>query len=353
MTRPVLFVTGKAPPDRVGAFSALAAREDVEFALFGGRGRHATGEAADLPFPHRHVSQREAGALAASGRYRAVICGTGGRAALPGAYRGARRAGVPFVLWASLWAHPRGAAGLAGYLPLRHVYRQADAIATYGPHVTEYVRRLGATGPVVEAPQAVDNAFWGAPAAPAPRQAPFVALCVGRLEREKGIRVLAAAWRQLAPEPGAAALVTVGEGPERARAIAAGATAPGQLAPEHLRNLYAAADVLVVPSITTATFREPWGLVVNEAMNQGLPVIATTAVGAAAGGLVRHERTGLIVAERDPAGLAAALRRLLRDPALRAQLGAAARTEVARFTQAAWADGMAAALAATRVAKGA
>lgn len=353
MTAPVLFVTGKAPPDRIGAFAELAAREEVEFALYGGRGRHATGEAAELPFPHRRVSQREAGELAGSGRFRAVICGTGGRVALPGAYRGARRAGVPFILWASLWAHPRGPAGLAGYLPLRHVYRSADAIATYGPHVTDYVRRLGVTAPVVEAPQAVDNAFWGAAATPPPRPAPFVALCVGRLDREKGIRVLAAAWRQLGAAPGAAALLTVGDGPERAQAIAAGAIAPGMLAPEELRNLYAGADVLVVPSITTATFREPWGLVVNEAMNQGLPVIATTAVGAAAGGLVRHERTGLIVGERDPSGLAAALRRLQRDPGLRARLGAAARAEVARFTQTAWAGGMAAALAATRAAKGA
>ena len=39
--------------------------------------------------------------------------------------------------------------------------------------------------------------------------------------------------------------------------------------PVELRDLYAAGDVLVVPSIATRTFREPWGLVVNEAMNRG------------------------------------------------------------------------------------
>ena len=108
--KPVLFVTGHAPPERVGAFAALHEREDVEFALFGGRALHATTGADKLPFPHRSVGQGEVRRLAQSGDYRAVIGSTGGRVALPGAYRGARAAGVPFVLWASLWAHPRSPA---------------------------------------------------------------------------------------------------------------------------------------------------------------------------------------------------------------------------------------------------
>ena len=51
----------------------------------------------------------------------------------------------------------------------------------------------------------------------------------------------------------------------------------------------------MIPSVPTPTFREPWGLVVNEAMNRGLAVIASDAVGAAAGGLVRDGENGLIV----------------------------------------------------------
>ena len=70
-------------------------------------------------------------------------------------------------------------------------------------------------------------------------------------------------------------------------------------------------------------------MVVNEAFDQGVPVIATTAVGAAAGGLVRHEETGLVVPAGDAPALAAALRRLHDDPALRARLGAAGRAAVA------------------------
>jgi len=121
-----------------------------------------------------------------------------------------------------------------------------------------------------------------------------------------------------------------------------------------VRNLLRSAAVLVVPSVPTPTFREPWGLVCNEAMHLGLPVIATTAVGAAAGGLVRHERNGLVVPARDPDALAAAIVRLHADPGLRIRLGRAARADVAPHTFAAWAEGFASALdAATVTSRGA
>jgi glycosyltransferase involved in cell wall biosynthesis len=113
-----------------------------------------------------------------------------------------------------------------------------------------------------------------------------------------------------------------------------------------VRNFYGAADVVVLPSIPTRTFREPWGLVANEAMNQGLPVIATDAVGAAAGGLVRHERNGLVVPAGDPDALGRAIVRLRDEPELRAALGTAGREDVRAYTPAAWAEGIGAALAA-------
>ena len=110
--------------------------------------------------------------------------------------------------------------------------------------------------------------------------------------------------------------------------------------PAHeVRNFYASADVLIVPSIPTRTFREPWGLVVNEAMNQGLPVIASDAVGAAAGGLVRDERNGLIVPAGNAEALTASILRLQGDAGSRAGMGAAARRDVAEFTFEAWAEG--------------
>jgi glycosyltransferase involved in cell wall biosynthesis len=125
----------------------------------------------------------------------------------------------------------------------------------------------------------------------------------------------------------------------------------GRLDPVALRNFYAGADVLVMSAIATRDAREPWGLVANEAMHQRLPVIATTAVGAAAGGLVRHERNGLVVPAGDPAALAGALRTLRDDPTLRARLGAAAAQDAAPHTFDAWAAGISSALVSVGAAR--
>lgn len=353
--KPVLFLTGHAPAYRVGAFAALHERENVQFALFGGRLQHGGGgTAAELPFPHLRVRERAVYELAASGHYRAVVCSTGGRVALPAGWAGARRAHIPLLLWSSLWAQPRGEiAHAASWLALRRLYRSADAVVAYGPHVAAYVRARGARN-VHVAPQAVDNAFWSAeqlspPSHPDwPSDANVKFLFAGRATREKGLGVLSEAWSMSGLQAPTAALVLVGTGPTPPWVPAGGAVAAAGIdavSPARLREFYAAADVLVVPSVTTRSFREPWGLVVNEGMNQRLPIIASDAVGAAAGGLVRDGRNGVVVPAGDPVGLAAALRRLAADADARRRMGEAGRRDVAAYSFQAWAAGFGAALA--------
>ena len=335
--KPVLFVTGHVPPDRAGALQCLHERVGIELALFGGRHRH--GAPAGPPpagIPSLAPAQREVGALISSGAYRAVIAGTGGRVALPTAWRAARRAGVPFLFWAALWRTPRTAAHLAALPLMRRIYRGADAVVTYGEHVSAYVRAHGATR-VFVAPQAVDNAFWSAAAAPR-GDARFAALFVGRPEREKGLAVALEAWR-LAALDGTFTVVGDAGAPS-----APGVRVLGRLDSVQLRNLYASSDVLVVPSIATRRFIEPWGLVVNEAMNQGAAIISSDAVGAAAGGLVRDGRNGLVVPAGDAGALAGALGRLAADRERCAALGAAGREDVGANTFKAWAEGFVAAL---------
>lgn len=364
--KPVLFVTGNAPAYRVGALARLHEREGIELALFGGRSEHGgPGFEGVMPFPHRYVKPRELHALAASGDYRAVVCPTGGRLAPLASWRGARRARVPLILWASLWAHPRSAAHAFTYLPLRRLYRSADAVVTYGPHVSAYVRARGARN-VHVARQAVDNDFWSSAEIEVPREPAWPAaaavrfLYVGRPEREKGLAVLADAWRVSELAPRRAALVLAGVDPSLS-AIApdgprrqgdAGMLGLGEIDPIELRNVYAACDALVLPSIATRTFREPWGLVINEAMNRGLPVIASDAVGAVAGGLVRDEINGLVVEAGDSDALAHAIVRLAGDPQLRARLGAQGARDVRAYTYDAWAEGFSAALASLNLARG-
>ena len=213
--KPVLFVTNHVPPERVGAFAALQRRMPIELAIFGGRSTHATAGVADPGVPHRFVEQREIRALAASGAYGAVVCGTAGRVALPAAWIGARSAKTPFVLWTALWAHPRTPAHIVGGAPLLAViYRDAAAVVAYGSHVAAFARSCGARN-VHVAPQAVDNDFWGAHITPDPG-APFTAVFVGRASRAKGAAVLLTAWRSSGfGAPAALVLVGGDSGPPR------------------------------------------------------------------------------------------------------------------------------------------
>lgn len=350
--RPACLLTGIVSPYRREPFRLLAQTEDVEVIAHRDAGPPVPGLTV-----HR-TSQAGAVRLAASGRYRAVIAGLDGRVALPGAYAAARARRVPFVLWATIWAHPRTPAHALSYLPTRHLYRAADAVATYGPHVSRYVERLrGTDAGVVVAPQAVDVDHFAAPV-PAPERAAareraggpgaeLLVLFAGRLEREKGVEVLVEAWRRAGLGPGAR-LALAGTGP-LAPAVARDlpeARMLGRVGAAALPALYAAADMLVLPSIETRTFREPWGLVANEAMLQRTPVVASDLVGAVAGGLVRDGETGLSVAAGDAGALASALRVLAAAPDLRRTLGERARAAAEAYTPAAWAAGMGAALAA-------
>ena len=103
-------------------------------------------------------------------------------------------------------------------------------------------------------------------------------LFVGRLAEEKNVETLLASWIDYRKQGGGWPLVLAGDGPRRAsleaEAAASGFGAqvsfPGLKNLRELIPLYAAAGCFVLPST-----REPWGLVVNEAMAAGLPVLVS------------------------------------------------------------------------------
>lgn len=95
----------------------------------------------------------------------------------------------------------------------------------------------------------------------------------------------------------------------------------GKRQPEELRYYYSASDVMV-----TTPWYEPFGLTPLEAMACGRPVI-----GSAVGGIpstVVDGQTGFLVPSRDPSALAARLRDILTNDALRDRMGEAARHRV-------------------------
>jgi glycosyltransferase involved in cell wall biosynthesis len=342
----VALVTNYIPPYRVPLYTLLAERYGVEVHCFGGEAsyvpkamRDLDRQLAEAPFPaHRLARERDAHRLGATSEV--VIASTAGRVALPAAYRGARRADTPFVLWASLWRHPLTLAHVGSLSLMRRIYKRADAVLTYGDHVSRYVRRHRKKEEgIFTAPQAVEadifgrevgeaeQAAWRAEAG-LPATGPVV-LFVGRLAREKGVDVLLRAWHRLRPEE--ATLCLVGDGPRAGRMRGPQMVLAGRLERERLPVAYATARFVVVPSIETRRFLEPWGLVCNEAMYQGTPVIASSAVGAVAGALVTHGGSGLVVRPEDDRELAAAMGSLLEDDALHARLARVARSAVEPF----------------------
>jgi len=109
-------------------------------------------------------------------------------------------------------------------------------------------------------------------------------LYVGRLAEEKNIRGLLDAWIEYRYTGGTWPLVLVGDGPEAASLRSLAAASPfsqdvhfaGHKSSSDLPPFYAFAGCFVLPSR-----REPWGLVVNEAMAAGLPVIVSSLCGCA------------------------------------------------------------------------
>jgi glycosyltransferase involved in cell wall biosynthesis len=165
------------------------------------------------------------------------------------------------------------------------------------------------------------------------RGGPLELLAVGRLVEKKGFHVLIDAVARLrAPFR----LRVVGEGPERPRleealrraGLAGRAELSGALTHEELPAAYAAADVVVAPSLADSTGdRDGLPNVVLEAMATGLPVIGgdVGALATALGG-----GCGILVRPGNPSALAEAVDQLAARPALRERIGRAARARVER-----------------------
>lgn len=347
---------------RVPLYRLLHEHLGVEVLCYGGGERYMAswfsdldGQLAAAPFPAGRLSG-PAAALRAAGEYELVIAPFAGGAMLPALYAGARARRRRFVLWASVWAQPRSLSHLLALPATRHILAHADAVLAYGEHVRQFVGGVrGRTDDVFVAAQAVEPELFGRPVGAAEITAfrarhklpssPLV-LYVGRLVADKGVDVL---LRAHGGSAGSWTLVLIGEGPlaEGARCLD-GVRVLGALPRAELPAAYAAAELTVLASVPSPRFREPWGLVLNEAMLGGRPVVASDGVGAVAGGLVRDGQTGLVVPSADATALRAAIARLLGDESLRQRLGEAGRAAAAELSYGAALEAFGRAIATAR-----
>jgi glycosyltransferase involved in cell wall biosynthesis len=156
-----------------------------------------------------------------------------------------------------------------------------------------------------------------------------VFLFLGRLNRDKGVPELAAAFAQIAARDPRPRLVVVGpdEDGSQPRMLAALGAAAARAAfvsyTDHPERYMAAADVFCLPS-----YREGFGTTIIEAAACGVPAIASRIYGIT--DAIEDGATGLLCAPADAGALAACMDRLARDPDLRLALGERARERALR-----------------------
>jgi glycosyltransferase involved in cell wall biosynthesis len=228
---------------------------------------------------------------------------------------------------------------------MRWLIKRACGLLWIGSANRDYYRAYGATdGQLFFAPYAVDNDYFRARAADAAgtveklrdelgleRHRPVV-LYAGKMIRRKNPLLLLEAFAGIrtgvSPKP---YLVFVGDG-ELMQDVVAAARNGGLEADvrcvgfknqSELPRYFALCDLFVIPSS-----KEPFGLVVNEVMNCGKPIISTDEVGATAD-LVKDGNNGFVVKAGDVEQLAAAMRQALADPGRLRAMGRASQELIA------------------------
>ncbi|MDP2939825.1 MAG: glycosyltransferase family 4 protein [Candidatus Omnitrophota bacterium] len=268
------------------------------------------------------------------------------RFALPFVFLVAKILIKPFILWTGMWMHPNTFFHKISYGFTKFIYRHSDAIIVYGEHVKRYLVGLGIdTEKIFIAPHSVDNTLFDLTASDVEKSqlkknlglnGGKIILCVGRLEECKGHKYLIEAIAMIKDIP--VTLLLIGRGSKKdaleqqCKSSSIKYRFLGYVPNDQLYRYFSIAEIFVLPSITTKDFKEPWGLVINEAMNQGCPIIATDAVGAAAGGLVENGKNGLIVPEKNSLALKEAIEALLRDQKLRDQMSQSSRERIKKWS---------------------
>jgi glycosyltransferase involved in cell wall biosynthesis len=270
--------------------------------------------------------------------------------------RAARANGVRTLMRGEFSDVPRGrrrslARTLVRDAYLRWFYRHVDTFCYVGEEARRHLSRFGIPpARLFFAPYSVDTALFAAQQASVSRPAARAALGIaaeqcavlfsGKLIARKAPLLLTEAL-SLLPSTDRITLLIVGDGELRQRVEAAARPLlgerlhmPGFVNQSHLGRYYAAADLLVLPSDY-----ETWGLVVNEAMQFGLPAVVSSKVGCHRD-LVLEGQTGMVFEQGDAAALARCLQQFCAHPALAARLGENARAHVAAYSTAASAAGI-------------
>jgi glycosyltransferase involved in cell wall biosynthesis len=217
-----------------------------------------------------------------------------------------------------------------------YTLKNADFVIGRNAEAVEITRRKGYRGPAAVVPNGVDIELFRPLNRDAARRflglSGFVCGYIGRLVEQKGLAEIIQAIKDC---PADVNVVFAGSGPYEAelKRLISTSHQEGRVrfipnrSREELPEIMAGLDVLLLPSRTTARWKEQFGRVIIEAQACRTPVIASDS--GAIPGVVGDG--GLIVPEQNPTELAAAICKLRADPGLREEMAAAGRRQVEQY----------------------
>lgn len=250
-----------------------------------------------------------------------------------------------YILWAgSTINEPSWRRAISKPL-VRFLVRNSDACIAYGTRAKEYLTSTGANeNKIFIGWNSIDNSHFEVKSRISDHEKSRlkaqlkintrqVVLFVGQLIERKGIHDLFDAFSLLKKRTADVTLLVVGsgkEGPALNKRISeegiSDVVFSGFIDYNQLPKYFGLSDVFVLPSS-----EEVWGLVINEAMACGLPVITTDKVGASVD-LVKDGVNGFIIKDKAPLELSDAMRKVITDESLKLKMADSSRTIIRNLT---------------------
>lgn len=250
----------------------------------------------------------------------------------------------PFILWSGTTVNEPTKYKLFSLPMIKFIVKYTDAYIAYGTNAKEYLIQLGAQKDKVFASfNTVDTTFFGEQCVKCKSKKTSlknkfginhenIILYVGQLIERKGVNYLLKAHEKLSDKHDVG-LVLVGNGNQKQELMKLckdnaidNVYFIDFVQKDALTQYYAIADVFVLPST-----EEVWGLVINEAMACGLPVISTEKVGASID-LIEQGVNGYVVPASDSDRLYESLKMILSDSKLKYSMGKASEEIINDFT---------------------
>lgn len=344
----ILFVTNKAPPYRIPLFNELGKREQVDF-LF----THEDKKIRGLKARYGLISGFKKGKVRITPKLRSKIINYSVVIFLPTdfghlidnllMYELCIKKKIPYIIWSERWDYKK--------IPLKDkfskifykkIIKNSSAVIVSGRKAFDYHLSLGIEKEkIFIAPDASEILYDKNKIDKLKRQIlkkyklknKKIILYVGRLISRKGVNYLISAFSKLKNEN--AMLLIVGGGDfynlgeksiefklkEQVKKLNLEKKIifTGEINHSDTAAYYFLADVFVMPSITEK-ISEPWGLTLNEAIQFGLPVIATDAVGAAYD-LIKNGKNGFMVKEKSSKELKKTIEKIINNEKLRNKMG--------------------------------